>query len=454
MRETFDAFISYRRNTGSTLANRIYDFFVSRRLNVFLDTSEMKAGKFSEQIVNNIIGAGNFILVLSKGALDNCFDEDDWVRKEIKTALGYNVNIVLAIDDDFSFPQDLPDDIKEIRNFEAVFFNNNNFKERILHLEKLLILSPVLNEYLSENDYGKKSTSLTGEYMTYYEDYENGKLVIRRAPAKLKQFFSRVTGDTVFDGTRKWKLSGRVYNGSRIVGIYSADDKFDEGIGTFFLEIKNFNHLEGYWSGYDSANRRLTTGSYVFNRLFTSYSIYDVSKKDIPSICALADAALGKDYVTPQTVADLIDDGVKSFCIVMKNSYTDELLGFCIYKIISKEEAVDICKGKVLPSLYAEDQLGYLATIVVSEKYRGNGLATVLIDKVTDIFAQMNITHIISTAWKHIGKINLQGVLTRCGYKKVMEIPDYWYEDSIKKGYSCPQCGNPCHCSCVIFEKF
>ena len=107
-----------------------------------------------------------------------------------------------------------------------------------------------------------------------------------------------------------------------------------------------------------------------------------------------------------------------------------------------------------LPSLCSEDKLGYLATIVVSEKYRGNGLATALINKVTRLFAKMNISHIITTAWKHIGKINLQGVLIRCGYKKITEIPDYWYEDSIKKGYSCPQCGNPCHCSCVIFEKF
>lgn len=42
----------------------------------------------------------------------------------------------------------------------------------------------------------------------------------------------------------------------------------------------------------------------------------------------------------------------------------------------------------------------------------------------------------------------------RSAFNFVLEIPDYWYEDSVQKGFSCPQCGNPCHCACVIFEKY
>ena len=100
------------------------------------------------------------------------------------------------------------------------------------------------------------------------------------------------------------------------------------------------------------------------------------------------------------------------------------------------------------------NKIGYLATIAVSEKYRGNGIASRLIGEVHERFAHENINYIISTAWKHAGKINIGNVLERSGYHFVLEIPDYWYEDSVQKGFSCPQCGNPCHCACVIFEKY
>ena len=43
----------------------------------------MENGRFDEQIRRNLINAINFVLILSKGALDRACNEGDWVAKEI-----------------------------------------------------------------------------------------------------------------------------------------------------------------------------------------------------------------------------------------------------------------------------------------------------------------------------------------------------------------------------------
>ena len=55
-----------------------------RGLTVFLDIEKLKAGKFDDNLLNNVRNARNFILVLSPGCLDRCFNDDnnkDWVHR-------------------------------------------------------------------------------------------------------------------------------------------------------------------------------------------------------------------------------------------------------------------------------------------------------------------------------------------------------------------------------------
>jgi len=63
------------------------------------------------------------------------------------------------------------------------------------------------------------------------------------------------------------------------------------------------------------------------------------------------------------------------------------------------------------------------------------------------------ITCFISTAWKHSGITNVASVLENLGFIEEITMPKYWYESSIKEGFSCPNCGNPCTCSCVLYTK-
>lgn len=51
---------------------------------VFLDVEKLEAGKFEDKLIQSVMSARNFVLVLSPGALDKCMgdtERQDWVHK-------------------------------------------------------------------------------------------------------------------------------------------------------------------------------------------------------------------------------------------------------------------------------------------------------------------------------------------------------------------------------------
>lgn len=55
-----------------------------RGFTVFLDIEKLAAGKFDDKLLNSIKQAKHFILVLTRGALERCMNDDlnkDWVHR-------------------------------------------------------------------------------------------------------------------------------------------------------------------------------------------------------------------------------------------------------------------------------------------------------------------------------------------------------------------------------------
>lgn len=121
--DKIDVFISYRREGGGVLAHLIRNELMKRNISVFLDVEELSSGKFNEKLCDSIAKANNFLLILSKGALDRCENKDDWVAREIRTAISNQINIVPIIESDFVWPDNLPEDIKDVKNYNGVIIN-------------------------------------------------------------------------------------------------------------------------------------------------------------------------------------------------------------------------------------------------------------------------------------------------------------------------------------------
>lgn len=116
MGKKYDIFISYRRATGKNYARTIKPELEKRGFQVFLDFDELKDGVFDKRIMNAISDAPVFLMILSKGALDRCINEGDWVRLEILYANEQKKHIVpVEVDKSFrDIPENIPKDVKLI----------------------------------------------------------------------------------------------------------------------------------------------------------------------------------------------------------------------------------------------------------------------------------------------------------------------------------------------------
>lgn len=153
-------FISYRREGTIRLAMLIYDRLQNEGYDCFLDKHTLKPGeKFPEEIYTNIDECTDFLLVLPPGGLDDCKDEEDWVRKEIEYALEKNKHIIPFVEQKFEFPQkaDLPEKLRVILDLEAIRFNDDYFEALMEKLKNSLKSKPIKN--LANNEVAEIQTS-------------------------------------------------------------------------------------------------------------------------------------------------------------------------------------------------------------------------------------------------------------------------------------------------------
>lgn len=131
----YDAFISYRRKTSFAMARLIRDQLIERALHCFLDLKEDCAGEFDERIPNAVRSSSNFILILSKDALNGCVNEDDWMRREILAAFEGGCTIIPILCPDFTWPEELnpllPPEVRRIETLQGVFPSPEYFDSAI-----------------------------------------------------------------------------------------------------------------------------------------------------------------------------------------------------------------------------------------------------------------------------------------------------------------------------------
>ena len=95
-------FISYRR-TNIPWALAIYQNLTAHGYDVFFDYDSIASGDFEQVILGNIRARAHFLVVLTPSALERCVSPDDWLRREIETALNEKRNIVPVFLEGFDF---------------------------------------------------------------------------------------------------------------------------------------------------------------------------------------------------------------------------------------------------------------------------------------------------------------------------------------------------------------
>lgn len=112
----YDIFISYRRDLGAQYARNLQLMLERKGYKVFLDYDEIIDGVFSSHIEEAIRQAPVYIIVLTKGALNRCMNQGDWLRREIEIAIESRSHIV-PVDPDRSFdgvPSNLDEPLRSV----------------------------------------------------------------------------------------------------------------------------------------------------------------------------------------------------------------------------------------------------------------------------------------------------------------------------------------------------
>jgi len=142
----FEIFISYRRKGGYNTAKLLYDRLRIDGYSVFFDIDALEKGDFDSELEQRVYDCKDFLLVLNPGVFDRFFDpecdpKDDWLRQEIVLALEKNKNIVPLILDGFIYPNNLPEDVKNITKKNAIDLNPRYFENAYELMKQKFLLS-------------------------------------------------------------------------------------------------------------------------------------------------------------------------------------------------------------------------------------------------------------------------------------------------------------------------
>lgn len=126
MKNTYDVFISYRRQGGSEKAELTKGELSRRGFRegrMFMDTRSLSTGNYMESILRAVEESRNVVIIITKGCLDGLTDQSPWTR-EIAHALELGKTIVPMYFDGISeIDRDLlPSSIKNLSFENAVLY--------------------------------------------------------------------------------------------------------------------------------------------------------------------------------------------------------------------------------------------------------------------------------------------------------------------------------------------
>lgn len=153
----YDIFISYRRQGGDTTARILCERFTDLGYKVFFDVENLRAGDFNKELYDVIDQCNDFLIILSPDALDRCENEGDWVRNELSYALKQKKNIVPVLLRGFIFPDQLPDDINDVRFKNGLEASTEFFDAFVARLQKFLVSKPLLYRRFAQNNLVRKT---------------------------------------------------------------------------------------------------------------------------------------------------------------------------------------------------------------------------------------------------------------------------------------------------------
>lgn len=173
-------------------------------------------------------------------------------------------------------------------------------------------------------------------------------------------------------------------------------------------------------------------------------------QKDVHAILTIANIQLGDGYIQ---ACDLQRD--RSVSLVARIS--EDVVGFCLGTIITKSELhakLPQLKLQNMNAFNSEALFGLVNSIAVNAPSKKFGVGHELMERCIEELAELDARIVFMIGWRSSEGVNIRSLANRNGFSELLEMPNYWRDDSLAHQYQCPTCGAPpCNCSAVLFVK-
>lgn len=172
-------------------------------------------------------------------------------------------------------------------------------------------------------------------------------------------------------------------------------------------------------------------------------------------ILAIADQCIGSNYLTEEELLEYVE---ASNILVITSDLAHTITGFSIVCQLNTSSVLDrlfLSQHTIEERFDLDKKVGFRKITAVHPDHQGKGIAGRLFEQ-GEHFLQQECSSAFSICWTpYPGKGRpIEQLLKKNGYQSWVEIPQYWKEDSLKKKYDCPVCGQPpCLCAATIFDK-
>ena len=189
---------------------------------------------------------------------------------------------------------------------------------------------------------------------------------------------------------------------------------------------------------------------YYYIIMHQEIEIRKLRNADLPAVIDIADKQLGKAYIQEQ---DLLINDVFAYVAVTAKHIT----GFCTGRITTKAELYSVIPklNKIDKNLISNgNRVGIIASMAVDPDYVGSGIGTSLMKHCINLLEDNGCQVILMTAWRSQDGVHINHIAEKFGFEKIIELSEFWKEDSLRHGYQCPCCGEPpCICTAVVYQR-
>ncbi|HEX2855732.1 MAG TPA: GNAT family N-acetyltransferase [Opitutaceae bacterium] len=300
-----------------------------------------------------------------------------------------------------------------------------------------------------------------GDYITYYEDERRGAMQWRKATLRLTQRgFDFTAATRNLDDGREWTLEGKILPNGYLSGTYGHLDPNDPSKGSFFLEpdLSSSGLYQGHWSGYDSINRKITSGKYTWRKIqrVVVRKLTPSDSRYVDEIVAIFSDALGDRFITREKVKEFIAQNGGTRCL-LGGFMGKKLVAVRTVSLLNDREVADFIQQSAVPArsvLFKNHRVGMLSSAAVRKEFRRRGIGTQMVDAGLQLLRDRGCTMCVSISWESGSIESSKQVLEASGFELVSTVPNHWQQDSVDRGYECPNCGGPpCTCAASFYRK-